>query len=90
MKDHAKRWTILKRTVQNCKMSKKCNYKHIDLSDNFLSDQVKILQHHYDSAEQDENDVLNSFFIIFRDFHAEHRRLQVLTFDQEWCFADVS
>ncbi len=38
LRNHAECQTILKRTVQNCKISKKCNYKHIDLSDNFLSD----------------------------------------------------
>ena len=51
LKDHAERQIILERTVQKCKMSKKCNYKHIDSNDNFLSDQVRMLRHHYDSAK---------------------------------------
>ncbi len=38
LKDHAECQTILKRTVQNCEMSKKCNCRHIDLSNNFSSD----------------------------------------------------
>ncbi len=50
-KNHAERWIILEKTVQNCEMSKKCNCRHIDLSNNSLSDQVKMLQHHYDSAK---------------------------------------
>ncbi len=51
LRNHAERWTILERTVQNCEMSKKCSCRHIDLSDNFSSGQVKMLQHHYDSAK---------------------------------------
>ncbi len=42
-RDHAECWTILKRTVQNCEMSKKCSCKHIDSSNNFFSDQVRVL-----------------------------------------------
>ncbi len=50
-RDHAECQTILEKTVQNCEMSKKCSRKHTDLNDNFLSDQVRVLWHHYDSAE---------------------------------------
>ena len=51
LKDHAKCQKILEKTVQNCEMSKKCSYRHTDLNDNFLSDQVRVLQHYYDSAK---------------------------------------
>jgi len=50
-RDHAERWTILKKTVQNCEMSKKCSCRHIDLSDNFFSDQVRMLWHRHNSTE---------------------------------------
>ncbi len=42
-RDYTERWTILEKTVQNCEMSKKCNCKYIDLSNNFFSDQVRML-----------------------------------------------
>ena len=42
LKNYAECWTILERTVQNCEMSKKCNHRHINLSNNFLSDQVRV------------------------------------------------
>ncbi len=51
LKDYAERWTILEKTVKNCKMSKKCSCKHTDLNDNFSSDQVKVLWHHYNNAK---------------------------------------
>ncbi len=51
LKNHAECQTILKRTVQNCEMSKKCSCRHIDSNDNFLSDQVRMLWHHHNSAE---------------------------------------
>ncbi len=51
LKDHAECWIILERTVQNCKMSKKCNCRHTDLSDNFLSDQVRVLWYHHNSTK---------------------------------------
>ncbi len=51
LKDHAECWTILERTVQNCKMSKKCSCKHIDSSNNFFSDQVRMLWHHHNNTE---------------------------------------
>ncbi len=51
LKDHAECWTILERTVQNCEMNKKCNCKYINSSNNSLSDQVRVLQHHYDNAK---------------------------------------
>ncbi len=50
-KDHAERWTILKKTVQNCEISKKCNCKYIDSSNNSLSDQVRMLWHHHNNAK---------------------------------------
>ena len=50
-RNHAECQTILERTVQNYEMSKKCNCKHIDSSDNFLFDQVRMLWHCYDNAE---------------------------------------
>ncbi len=37
-RNHAECWTILKRTVQNCEISKKCNCRYTNLSDNFLFD----------------------------------------------------
>ena len=51
LKDHAECWKILEKTVQNCKMSKKYNCRHINLSDNFLSDQVRMLWHYYNSTK---------------------------------------
>ncbi len=38
LKDHAERWIILEKIVQNCEMSKKCSCKYIDSNDNFLFD----------------------------------------------------
>ncbi len=51
LRNHAECWTILKRTVQNCKMSKKCNCRHIDSSNNSSSDQVRMLWHHHNNAK---------------------------------------
>ena len=43
LKDHAECWAILKRTVSNHEMSKKCNCRHTHLNDNFLIDEVRML-----------------------------------------------